>query len=432
MDINRKTVYHTLMDIENNNAYSNLALNHHIAVSKPGSPAFVREMVYGVLENKLLLDYYIDHLAEQGTRSLRPSELTILRMGIYQLEFMHKVPEYAAVNESVALAKKYCRGRKDLVNAVLRSYIRDKYAVRLPDRTEDEVKYLSVRYSYAPWIIELWLEQYDVEFVEELLEAGNRTPRFTIRMNWLKTVKKDLMERLKEKGYDVREGLICQNAIIVEGTDVLDNKIYEQGYFSVQDEASMLMSEKLNPQKGELIMDVCAAPGGKSLAIAERMDNKGTVVASDIYKRKLAIIDKEAERLGIYNIKTRTWDATRTDSAYIGKADRVLVDAPCSGLGVIRRKPEIKYRDCDKGLRSLPITQLAILETSSDYVKTGGTLLYCTCTINRYENDRIVNDFLRKHKDFVEKERKQLLPNVEGTDGFFYSLMERKSRVGNI
>ena len=432
MDVNRKTVYHTLMDIETNNAYSNLALNHHIAVNKPESTAFVREMVYGVLENQMLLDYIIDHLADSGTKSLKASELTILRMGIYQLGYMRKVPEYAAVNESVALAKRYCRSKKGFVNAVLRSYIRDKYSIKLPDRTENEIEYLSIKYSYAPWIIQLWLEQYDMDFVESLLKAGNETPRFTVRMNWLKTVKKDLMDRFEDRGYDVKPGIMCQNAIIVQGTDVLDNMMYKEGYFSVQDEASMLMSEKLNPQKGELIMDVCAAPGGKSLAIAERMDNKGTVIASDIYKRKLNQIEREAQRLGIYNIQTRTWDARRIDSDYLGKADRVLVDAPCSGLGVIRRKPEIKYKDYDSNMKSLPITQLEILESSASYVKVGGTLLYCTCTINKYENERVVDDFLAKHTDFVEKERKQLFPNVEGTDGFFYCLMRRKALAGNV
>lgn len=427
MDKNRKTAYHVLVDVESKKAYSNLALNHHIVVSKPNSPAFVRELVYGVLENKMLLDYVIDQLVPTGAAKLKNSELTILRMGIYQLGYMDKVPEYAAVNESVNLAKRFTAGKKNFVNGVLRSYIREKLTIKLPDRNEDEIKYLSIKYSYEPWIIRLWLEQYDMEFVEELLAAGNATPEMVIRMNWLKTVKKDLMERLEKKGYKVQNGRLCQNAIIIEGPNIVSNNIYEEGYYSIQDEASMLTSEKLNPQKGDFVMDVCAAPGGKTLAIAERMDNKGTIIASDIYKRKLDIIEKEANRLGITNVETRTWDATRLDSDFIGKADRVLCDVPCSGLGVIRRKPEIKYKKNDKDMESLPIKQRAILEASSQYVKMGGTLVYSTCTINKYENDRIVNDFLAKYKDFEEVERKQLLPNVDGTDGFFYCVMRRKT-----
>lgn len=427
MDKNRKTAYHVLVDVESKKAYSNLALNHHIVVSKPNSPAFVRELVYGVLENKMLLDYVIDQLVPTGAAKLKNSELTILRMGIYQLGYMDKVPEYAAVNESVNLAKRFTAGKKNFVNGVLRSYIREKLTIKLPDRNEDEIKYLSIKYSYEPWIIRLWLEQYDMEFVEELLAAGNATPEMVIRMNWLKTVKKDLMERLEKKGYKVQNGRLCQNAIIIEGPNIVSNNIYEEGYYSIQDEASMLTSEKLNPQKGDFVMDVCAAPGGKTLAIAERMDNKGTIIASDIYKRKLDIIEKEANRLGITNVETRTWDATRLDSDFIGKADRVLCDVPCSGLGVIRRKPEIKYKKNDKDMETLPIKQRAILEASSQYVKMGGTLVYSTCTINKYENDRIVNDFLAKYKDFEEVERKQLLPNVDGTDGFFYCVMRRKT-----
>ena len=427
MDKNRKTAYHVLVDVESKKSYSNLALNHHIIVSKPSSPAFVREMVYGVLENKMLLDYIIDQLVPTGASKLKTSELTILRMGIYQLGYMEKVPEYAAVNESVNLAKRFTAGKKNFVNGVLRSYIREKFSIKLPDRNEDEIRYLSIKYSYEPWIIRLWLEQYDMAFVEELLAAGNETPEMVIRMNWLKTVKKDLMERLEKKGYKVKNGKMCQNAIIVEGPNIVSNNIYEEGYYSIQDEASMLTSEKLNPQKGDFVMDVCAAPGGKTLAIAERMDNKGTIVASDIYKRKLDIIEKEANRLGITNVETRTWDATRLDSDFIGKADRVLCDVPCSGLGVIRRKPEIKYKKNDKDMETLPIKQRAILEASSQYVKMGGTLVYSTCTINKYENDRIVNDFLAKYKDFEEVERKQLLPNVDGTDGFFYCVMRRKT-----
>lgn len=426
MDINRKTAYHTLMDMETKKAYSNLALNHHIIVNKPDSPAFVRELVYGVTENRMLLDYYIDKLVPSGVSKVKTSDLVVLRMGIYQLGFMDSVPEYAAVNESVNLAKKYCHGRKGFINGVLRSYIKQKMSLQLPDRLENEVEYLSVKYSYEPWIIEMWLKQYDSEFVEELLKAGNDTPPMTIRMNWLKTMKEDLKERLVEKGFEVEDGKFCRNAINVKGQNLLDNEIYRQGYFSVQDEASMLTSEKLNPQKGDVIMDVCAAPGGKTLAIAERMDNTGEIIASDIYPRKLEILAKEAERLGIRNIKTKPWDATRTDPSMIHKADRVIVDAPCSGLGVIRRKPEIKYKKYDNDMRQLPLKQRDILEASSAYVKPGGVLLYSTCTINREENDEVVDAFLRRNPDFEEVERMQLLPNVDGTDGFFICVINRK------
>ena len=425
MDANRKTAYLTLIDVETKNAYSNLALNHQIAVTRPNSPGFVREMVYGVLENKLTLDYYIDLLVKNGIKSLRSHELTILRMGIYQLGYMDSVPEYAAVNESVQLAKRYCRYKAGLVNGVLREYLNKRIQLRLPDRHEDEVRYLSVKYSYAPWIIELWLEHYDIDFLEELLAAGNETPPTTIRMNWLKVMKKDLMAKLSEKGFEVREGEVSRNAIHVKGSGLLDTELYKMGMFTPQDESSMLVAEKLDPKHGETIMDVCAAPGGKTTAIAERMNNTGRIIASDIYRRKLDLIDREAKRLGITNIETRSWDATRVDSSMLQKADRVLVDAPCSGLGVARRKPEIKYKELTQDMELLPRKQLAILSASSVYVKPGGTLVYSTCTINPEENEKVTDAFLKKNNSFKMVERIQLLPNVDGTDGFYICVMKK-------
>ena len=425
MDANRKTAYLTLIDVETKNAYSNLALNHQIAVTRPNSPSFVRELVYGVLENKLTLDYYIDLLVKDGIKSLRSHELTILRMGIYQLGYMDSVPEYAAVNESVQLAKRYCRYKAGLVNGVLREYLNKRIQLRLPDRHEDEVRYLSVKYSYAPWIIELWLEHYDIDFLEELLAAGNETPPTTIRMNWLKVMKKDLMTKLSEKGFEVREGEVSRNAIHVKGSGLLDTELYKMGMFTPQDESSMLVAEKLDPKHGETIMDVCAAPGGKTTAIAERMNNTGRIIASDIYRRKLDLIDREAKRLGITNIETRSWDATRVDSSMLQKADRVLVDAPCSGLGVARRKPEIKYKELTQDMELLPRKQLAILSASSGYVKPGGTLVYSTCTINPEENEKVTDAFLKKNNSFKMVERIQLLPNIDGTDGFYICVMKK-------
>lgn len=425
MDINRKTAYNTLLDVESKKAYSNLALNHQIKVSKPSSPAFVRELVYGVLERKLTLDYYLDQLVVEGIDSLKKQELTILRMGLYQLGYMESVPEYAGVSESVALAKKYCKSKAGLVNGVLREYLNRRIRMRLPDRNEDEIRYLSIKYSYAPWIIEKWLKYYKTEFVEQLLEAGNKRPPMTIRLNWLKIIKADLIEQLEDRGFEVEEGKICQNALIVKGSRLLETDHYKMGLFTPQDESSMLVAEKLNPQHGELIMDVCAAPGGKTTAIAERMNNTGKIIAGDIYRRRLDQVDREAKRLGILNIQTQAWDATRVDSAFVEKADRVLVDVPCSGLGVVRRKPEIKYKEETAEMDLLPKKQLAILSASSEYVKPNGTLLYSTCTINPEENEKVVNEFLKKYPWFRKEERTLLLPNVNGTDGFFICVMKR-------
>ena len=429
MDINRKTAYLALMDVESRKAYSNLAINHQIALNKPGSPAFVRELVYGVLENKLTLDYYIDQLLNEGIESLKLQELNIIRMGIYQLRHMDSVPEYAAVNESVVLAKRYTKGMAGLVNGVLREYLSKKIQLRLPDRADGEVEYLSIKYSYAPWIVQLWLENYSADFVEALLKAGNVTPPMTVRLNWLKVMKQDLIKKLEEQHFSVEEGRLCQNALNVKGSRLLDTEMYKLGMFTPQDESSMLVAEKLDPKHGELVMDVCAAPGGKTTAIAERMNNTGRIIASDIYRRKLDLIDKEAKRLGIINIETRSWDATRVDSSMLHKADRVLVDAPCSGLGVVRRKPEIKYKPMTEEMELLPKKQLAILSASSSYVKPGGRLVYSTCTVNPNENERVTELFLKRNPSFSKIERTLLLPNINGTDGFFICVMEKSTSL---
>lgn len=429
MDINRKTAYLALMDVESRKAYSNLAINHQIALNKPGSPAFVRELVYGVLENKLTIDYYIDQLLNEGISSLKQQELNIIRMGIYQLSHMDSVPEYAAVNESVVLAKRYTKGRAGLVNGVLREYLSKKIQLRLPDRADGEVEYLSIKYSYAPWIVQLWLEHYSADFVEALLKAGNVTPPMTVRLNWLKVMKPDLIKKLEEQHFVVEEGKMCQNALNVKGSRLLDTELYKLGMFTPQDESSMLVAEKLDPKHGQLVMDVCAAPGGKTTAIAERMNNTGRIIASDIYRRKLDLIDKEARRLGITNIETRSWDATRVDSSMLHKADRVLVDAPCSGLGVVRRKPEIKYKPMTEEMELLPKKQLAILSASSSYVKPGGRLVYSTCTVNPNENERVTELFLKRNPSFSKIERTLLLPNINGTDGFFICVMEKSTSL---
>lgn len=429
MDSNRKTAYYTLMDVESKKSYSNIALNHHIICGKPDSPAFVRELVYGVLENKYLLDHIIDHFVSTGAAKLRNSDLTILRMGLYQIGYMDSVPSYAAVNESVDMAKKFAKGREGFINGVLRSYLKAPYEARLPDRSKDEIRHLSIKYSYEPWIIELWMEQYNKEFVEELLKAGNKTPDLAVRVNTHRISREDLIKRFQVKGVEAEPSLIAKNALRVKGSRLIEGKLYKSGLYSIQDESSMLAVEKLDPQPGEFIIDVCAAPGGKTLAIAEAMRNSGRVLAQDIYKRKINIIINESKRLGLENVEARTWDATKVDSALSEKADRVIVDAPCSGLGVIRRKPEIKYKRRTAEMDLLPRKQLDILQASSHYVKPGGILLYCTCTINPFENQRVVSEFLKKNPMFERLEALQLLPNVNDTDGFFICRMKKANRL---
>ncbi len=427
MDINRKIAYAVLYAVEVKKQYSNIALNNYIRREKPDSPPFIRELVYGVLENKKLLDYVIAKLINGKIKNVRTPDLIILRMGVYQMVKMDSVPEYAAVNESVKLAKKYARGRERFINGVLRSYIREKMNVKLPNREENLVNYLSVKYSYEPWIINLWLENYDENFVESLLKAGNETPLTTIRANLLKTDVDKLKKELEKLKYEVLKSKFSKRALHVKGENLLETSLYKNGDFAVQDEASQIVVETLEASESDVVVDVCAAPGGKTLAIAEGMLNKGKVIAQDVYVRKVEKIGEEAKRMGISNIELNTWDGTRVNFNLIGKADKVLVDAPCSGLGVIRRKPEIKYKKKNDEILSLPTKQLMILEASSNYVKTGGSLLYSTCTINHYENERVVGDFIRKNPEFKIIKSTQLFPNTNNTDGFFICIMKKEA-----
>ena len=243
-------------------------------------------------------------------------------------------------------------------------------------------------------------------------------------------VKEDFKEKLEKKGYTVEHGKLYSNAWYISGKgNILEDKLYTSGMFSIQDESSQLAAAMVDPKHGDLVIDVCAAPGGKTLAMAERMNNTGKIIAADIYKRKLNVIESEARRLGVRIVETKPWDGTRIDSTLVEKADRVLVDAPCSGLGVIRRKPEIKYKKRTAEIDLLPRKQLEILTASSSYVKPGGVLVYSTCTINPHENQEVIVEFLRKNPKFKKEEAIQLFPNVNGTDGFFICKMRKEELV---
>ena len=426
MDINRKTAFNTLLKIEKNNAYSNLELNSQINKEKPDSPALVRELTYGVLENKMYLDYLLAQLVNKGIKSLKAPTLTILRLGLYQVIFMNSVPDYAAVNESVKLARKYCHGQDGFVNAVMRNFLRKREELKKPEDEKDKAKCLSVKYSFEPWIIKLWIDQYGDEKAESLLKASNETRELTIRVNTLKTDIKTLEDSLRGKGLDVRTSDISHNILKITGSNVLDIDEYKSGEFSVQDEGSVVSTEILAPESGEVIYDVCAAPGGKSFSTAELMNNDGMIKSFDIYEKKLHVMDREAKRLGISIIETAMNDAAELNDKLIETADKVICDVPCSGLGVIRKKPEIKYKRLKDNGRELAELQLKILRISSKYVKAGGAIMYSTCTINDIENGQVVKTFLSNNTGFEIVEERQLLPDVDGTDGFYFCKMVRK------
>lgn len=424
MDINRKTAFDVLMDVEKNVAYSNLSLNSFIEKNRPDSPAFVRELVYGVLRNKLLLDWFLGQLIPSGLKKIKKQDMTLLRMGVYQLSYMKSVPEYAAVSETVNMAKKLARGRERFINGVLRGYIRNRQQLALPDREVNLEEYLSIVYSVERWIVRLWKDTYGAEKTEALLRASNETPELAVRVNLMKTDRKSLKEKLEALGFEAAESEVSDRALLVKGSGLLDTELYREGMFSVQDEASILASDALDAKPGDCIADVCAAPGGKTFATAELMAGKGVIYAMDKYEHKLKLMEAQAKRAGIDNIRLLQHDSTVPVEELKGQMDKVLADVPCSGLGVMRRKPEIKYKGRQE-LNELIERQRQILLAAASYVKAGGTLVYSTCTINPAENEKQIVEFLRGNKDFKALEQKQLLPDG-GTDGFFICRMRKE------
>lgn len=426
-DLNRKTAYQTLLEIEKNEAYSNIELNHQMKQLKPDNPAFVRELVYGVLENKIYLDYILTQLIPKGLKGIKKPIKVLLRMGLYQIIYMDSVPEYAAVNETVKLARKVAPGRDGFLNGVLRGYGKKKDMISLPDKENDLIDYLSTIYSFDRSIVELWLSQYDGEMTERILSNSNMRPALSIRVNKVKTSLEALKLELESLGFEIKKGMLSDRVLFVKGSGLLETEAFRKGYFSVQDEASVVATEILGPKAGDTVLDICAAPGGKTLAMAELMENKGSIYAFDIYQHKLSLLNEEAKRLELTNIQTAEQDGTIFNERFVEFAEKVLVDGPCSGLGVVRRKPEIKFKPIINEAKDLAEKQLVILNHASQYVKPGGDLLYSTCTINKLENMDVVDLFLEQHTEYEMIYSKQFLPGIDETDGFFVCKL-RKSR----
>ncbi len=425
MDSSRKAAYLALLAVDNDGAYSNLVLNHVIDSEKPDNPSLVRELVYGVLKNRIFIDSVIDQFAKSGVSKIKKKELNILRIGIYQILFLDSIPEYAAVDETVKLAKKYTYGKDKFVNGLLRNVIRNRDKDFLP-KESDTINYLSKKYSVMPWIIELWHKQYDYETIEKILKASNETPKLCIRVNRMKTTREALAEELQQLGYDVELSEIASTGIFCKGQNLLATELYQDGKFSAQDEASQLAALSLDAKPGHKVLDMCAAPGGKTLAIAEGMENQGEITAVDVYEHKLELINKNANRLNIKNIKTKCENSSKIYRKYENSFDRILCDVPCSGLGVIRKKPEIKLGK-EISLEELYETQRQILANAGEYLRPGGVIIYSTCTINPEENQKQVEHFLKNHQEYECEFSKQYLPSEDGTDGFYIAKLVRKN-----
>lgn len=409
-----------LRKILQDKAYSNIAIDEVLKGSTMDKRdrAFVTAMVYGVLTNCSFLDYQISAYSKIPIKKLSYQVINVLRLSIYQIHFMDKVPESAAVNEGVALAKRVAFKSAGFVNAVLRTFIKE--GVRLPSK-EDKINYLATLYSYPEWIVRLWDKRFNNEQLELLLVAGNSTPPLTIRVNKTKISTQELKEMLNaEDGY-------CEGALnLVNRGSIAETKGFAEGYFIVQDAAAQIATLSLDLKLGERVLDMCAAPGGKTTHIADLIGPTGAVVAWDKYPHKIILIENSASRLGLSNISAYVHDGCDVDTNHINGFDKVLLDAPCSGLGIVRKKPDIKWTRCEKDIAALCKEQKALLDAGALYVRPGGLLVYSTCTISEDENENMVEDFLANHSDFsIDGEVISLLPHINNTDGFFICRFRR-------
>lgn len=440
MKINaRKMTLQMLNEMDRTGQFSHVILDRTLRTQQLDADdrRLVSQLLFGVLENKLKLDFYIRKMSAQRFSRIHPSVINILRLGFYQLEFMDKIPDSAAVNESVALAKAISEKDAKFVNGILRNFIRMDKKLDLPEKHKHFVTYLSIKYSFPEWLVTFWLNDYGAEFTENLLASSNETPKLSVRTNTLKTTPESLLDAFSKLGVVCEISDRIPEGILIHDMNHLAIKQlpgYDAGHFIIQDISSMHVGALSEVKAGHLVIDVCAAPGGKSTHLAQLMNQKGRVIARDNQIDKLSRIEENAKRLELTNIETQLFDALEVDPEYVGKADLVLVDAPCSGLGIIRRKPDIKYNKTPDSLNELIEVQSTILANASQYVKTGGIIIYSTCTINPRENQEIVEAFLRNHKDFSlvpitqENDKDAMLtlyPNVHGTDGFFISKMKK-------
>ena len=471
IDLDREAAYKALLAIERDGSYSNLELSKMLASDELTNKGFIREIVYGVTENKIYLDYILDKFIKKGAAKTKLQALIILRMGVYQILFMNSVPNYAAVNESVALARRFARGTDGFINGVLRNFIRNMESASEID-VKGQLEYLSIRYSCQLKLVEELVSMLGFEHAKVLLEHAGHRPPLSIRVNIAKISLKELADRLRAKGFEIEGSKLSDRVLLVKGGALTEANEYKEGLFSIQSEESCAIVDFADAKSTELVVDLCAAPGGKAAAMAEQMLKPSTsteplaeiepckkpststepltetepckkpststepltktepgiaggkVVALELYEHRAALIEATARRLGLENIEVRCQDAVEQIDELVGKADLVLADVPCSGLGVIRRKPEMKYRD-EFDFDELVEIQKGILETGSSYLKPGGRLIYSTCTINPRENELMVKDFLKRHEEFISEKEVKLSPFDNGYDGFYMNKLKK-------
>lgn len=436
----RQAAVQALMRVNHEGGYSNLVLNETLkkAQLSQSDAAFASKLFYGALERRLMLDHIISSYSKKPVAKLTPAVADILRMSLYQLLYLDSVPDSAAVNEAVKLTRQMkAASASGFVNAVLRSFIRDEK--KIPTVRGNRLKKLEIQYSCPQWLVKILLDSYGEQQTVSLLEHSLERPPLYARVNTTRTSAQHCIELLQQQGVQVQQEAALSGCLRLNATASIERlQAFEQGLFYVQDKSSQMCAASLEAQPGERILDCCAAPGSKTFTIAQQMQGEGQIISCDIFEEKVKKIQAGAARLGLSCVDARLQDASVYDPQ-LGEFDRVLCDAPCSGIGIIGRKPEIKYKE-EAQLSDLPQLQLKILENVCRYVKVGGRLVYSTCTLLPNENTKVVEQFLQRHSEFEPLILPQrvlqaanstptwaltLLPQMAQTDGFFIAGMKR-------
>ncbi len=437
----RSVALGVLQDVFAEGAYANIALSKRLNDAKlsPLDRRLATELAYGAVKAYGTLDWILGHYIKRPLSQTDPLVANILRLGIFQLYFLDKIPSSAAVNESVNLAKTFAHpGASGFVNAVLRSALREPEKIRYPNIVKDPVRHIALREFHPEWLVRRWLEKLGPEETQALCRFNNVQPPLSLRTHTLKIGRDELLQKLLESGTEAHASILVPEGILCSRLSDEPLRFLREGLCQAQDESSMLVAHVMAPQPGEFVIDACAAPGGKSMHMATLMQNRGRVLAIDIHPHKISLIEDNLRRLGLDIIEAKQLDATELYLSYALQADRVLVDAPCSGLGVLRRRPDSRWRK-EASLKDLPALQLNILFSAAQCVKLNGVLVYSTCTLEEAENEDVVQKFLARCPDFVLESAGSFLPlprpetmvtlwpQRDGTDGFFIARMSRKA-----
>ncbi|MEG0438111.1 MAG: 16S rRNA (cytosine(967)-C(5))-methyltransferase RsmB [Solibacillus sp.] len=429
-----------LLTVDKSQAYSNLLLHQTIEKYKIDAKdrGLLTELTYGTLQHKLTLDYYLEPFI-RGKVDIWVRWL--LRMSLYQMHYLTRIPAHAAVNEAVEIAKRRGhQGIASMVNGILRSILRE--GVRSTDLITGDNERLAIETSHPQWIVDRWVESYGFDVTRDMLQENNIAPLQTVRVNTTKATVEQVLTTLEREGVKARRSEYMPECIHLESGQAARTGAFRNGLITIQDESSMIPATVLNPQPGMKVLDMCAAPGGKTTHLAEKMQNEGLILATDLHSKKLDLIDENTTRLGLDIVQTAPLDGRKAAGILPAESyDAILVDAPCSGLGVMRRKPDIKYTKREEDLESLQSIQLAILENAVQLLKTDGRLVYSTCTVDRRENEGTVNAFLAAHPEMeavrlenlpAQLEAKQhdgmlqVFPQDIGSDGFFVAAFVKK------